>query len=70
MRFDDDGVTGCQAGEQPRIAIPGREGAATNDQTNAARHDFPVLFAVLPAHACPALVQLLEAGMADISRQA
>ena len=39
MRLDDDGIAGCQIGEQARVAVPGRERAAAEHEAGAARHD-------------------------------
>ena len=38
-RLDEDRVPGREAGEQPRVAVPGREGRAPDQQRDAARDD-------------------------------
>ncbi len=40
VRLHNYGVTGCQRGKQTGVTVPGREGGATNHQTNATGHDF------------------------------
>ncbi len=43
VRLDDHRIAGGQGGEQARIGIPGREGAAADDQPHPATDDFIVL---------------------------
>ena len=43
VRLDDDGVAGRQRGEQAGVGVPGREGAATDDDADATPHNLEVL---------------------------
>ena len=43
VRLDDDRVAGRQRGEQAGIGVPGREGAATDDDADATADDLEVL---------------------------
>ena len=43
MRLHDHAIAGSKAGEQRRIAVPGRECGAADDERDAARHDAPGL---------------------------
>ena len=43
MRLHDHRVAGREAREHPRVAVPGRERAAADDEPDAARHDAEVL---------------------------
>ena len=43
VRLDDDGVAGRERGEQARIGVPGREGAAADHQADATADDLVML---------------------------